>query len=222
LKDLASEPGTSLADAAVAPRLRREEILMKIPVALFGILLAGSVSARADEHKEQNAPARPAAAKPHIPARGPAAAPRAPAGHTAPPLAHNPAQAGPGIVERKSFVDQAGHPNAPHVHAKNDEWVGHDTTRGDTRYAVEQPWAHGHFNGGFGPRHVFRLAGGNRERFWFGNFHFRVIPVDYVYVDDWNWAADQIVIYADPDHDGEYLAYNPRLGTYVHVEYLGG
>ena len=107
------------------------------------------------------------------------------------------------------------------MEAKNDKWVGHDSGPNDPHYKMAQPFAHGHFSGGFGPQHVFVLAGGSRERFWFGNFYWDVDPYDYDIVADWNWVGDQIVIYEDPDHIGWYLAYNPRLGTYAHVEFLG-
>lgn len=174
---------------------------MKAITALIALFVSISLPAAAQRHEGGEQHGSPGG---HIPTHGPA------------PYRGQPRQATPD----HHFNDQHGHPDAPHVHP-NGQWVGHDTGRDDAHYHLDHPWEHGHFPGAFGRSHVYRLEGGGRDRFRFGSFFFGVAPFDYAYCGDWLWDSDSIVIYDDPDHVGWYLAYNTRLGTYIHVQYLG-
>ena len=88
-------------------------------------------------------------------------------------------------------------------------------------YRVGYGWRGGFSRDYIGPRHVWRLEGGNRDRFFFRGFYFSVAAYDYPYAADWYWDRDNIIIYDDPDNAGCYLAFNVRLGRYLHVTYIG-
>lgn len=160
-----------------------------------------------------------------------------PAGGAAPPARGTPVHAAPRQAVGGGYIpshgprthtpvptadkpDQPGHPAAPHVDAATGRWVGHPAA-GAAAYHLDQPWEHGHFPYAIGASHVWRLAGGGPSRFWFDGFYFSVAPADVGYCDGWLWDSDDIVLYPDPDHPGWYLAYNVRLGIYVHVMFLG-
>jgi hypothetical protein len=192
---------------------------LALPLLLSSTLLAlqrggGAPAHAAAPAQHAAAPQRAAVGGGHIPARGPAPS------HTTAKPAAAPKGGAPAATPART-PDQPGHPAAPHVDASTDRWVGHNGGKNNPAYHLAQPWQHGHFPGEIGAAHVYRLGGGTRDRFLFDNFYFSVAEADYDDCADWLWDSDDIVIYPDPDDIGWYLAYNVRLGTYVHIQYLG-
>jgi hypothetical protein len=178
--------------------------------AVFAAAVMLSMSGMAQQHPEEHArPAMPPPARGPAPYRAPKAGP-----------AHKTDGVRQQHLEKRDYADQKGHPDVPHVDRGN-KWIGHDTGRSDDRYHVQHPWEHGRFTGGFGPAHRWHLAGGGPNRFWFNGWYWSVAPADYAYCGEWDWDADEIAIYTDPDHIGWYMAYNVRLGTYIHVMFMG-
>lgn len=157
----------------------------------------------------------------HFPQRGPArgtAQPRPQARGAAPQPAAPEARGGQpqGRPEERGGAPNRGPVAAARPHVEGEQWVQHEHVP-----RIDHPFPHGQFRLGFGASHIFHIEGGNRERFWFNGNYFEVAPADWPYVVDWNWIGDPIAIYQDPDDPGYYLAYNGRLGTYVHVIFLG-
>jgi hypothetical protein len=187
---------------------------MKQSIGLLTVTLMLAVAVCAQQrNEEKHGGGRQDVGGGYVPRQGPP--PGRATEHAARPAEHEGQPA-----EHRTFADKAQHPEAPHVHT-NGQWIGHDSGRDDAHYHVDHVWEHGRFEGGIGQSHLWRLAGGGPERFWFGGFNFSVAPYDIGYVNGWVWDTDQIVIYDDPDHPGWYLAYNTRLGTYAHVMYMG-
>lgn len=129
---------------------------------------------------------------------------------------HGPQEKTP--LPERGRPDQPGHPTAPHVDRESGHWVG---ATANPALHLDHPWEHGHFPGATGDHQIWRLGGGGPSRFWFHGYYFSVAPGDVPYCAGWLWDSDDVILYPDPDNDGWYLAYNVRLGIWVHVMYLG-
>ncbi len=116
----------------------------------------------------------------------------------------------------RSYNDRSYNDRNYRVYGNNDR-----VYRNSPGYRVGGGWSGGFSHDYIGPRHVWRLEGGNRDRFFFRGFYFNVASYDYPYAADWYWDRDNIIIYDDPDNSGCYLAFNTRLGTYLHVVFQG-
>lgn len=144
--------------------------------------------------------------------------------HFAPPPVHGPAPAPRGQARAAPVLAERGpRPEAARPRVEHEHWIGHEMGPQDRRFHLEHPFASGRYGGPIGHDHAYRLRGwdGPHHRFWVSGAFFGVAPWEVGYVADWDWASDDVVLYDDPDHPGWYLAYNVRLGTYVHIQYEG-
>ncbi|MEP7064443.1 MAG: hypothetical protein ABI889_00290 [Gemmatimonadota bacterium] len=125
-------------------------------------------------------------------------------------------------IDNRTIDNRANDRNNDALHRNDQVYGSHPVYGGSSDYRVGSGWQQGGFSHDYvGPRHVWRLEGGNPERFYFRGFHFRVAPSDYRYANDWYWDRDNVIIYDDPDNPGRYLAYNTRTGRYIHVVFEG-
>ena len=186
------------SDPAEMP-ITRTSMTTSIRVALILAVLSIPSLARATDEGPVNAPQCGGG---FVPARGPVLS----SGLTA---------------DRAACASAPDHPAAPHVHTDG-RWIGHDSEPGGPRSVPAPSVEHGRFPGrtGGGQVQVYVLRG-QRERFDASGASFSVAPIDYEFCDNWIWHAESIAIYEDPVHNGWYLAYSVRLGTFVHVQYLG-
>src|SRR5579862_1219083 len=125
---------------------------MKIWLLLAAVLAILSLPVRGQERNAQHGGSHADHGGGYIPKHGPPPAKAQP--RSAPATEH-----GAPAAEHRTYADQPGHPEAPHVHT-NGKWVGHDGGRDNANYHLDHPGEHGRFTAGTGGAHASRLAGG--------------------------------------------------------------